>query len=115
MKSKLTPEQSQRLIELGVDPSKASAFNDLRTEKIFSPGDKPIFTLTDILSLLPKEIYSEERDIFYRLNIEMGNFSSSVCYKHYGYPKTYGQKKSAPALIDALFEMLCWTLTKVKK
>lgn len=114
MKTNLTPEQSQRLIELGVDPKLAS-----ESTKVFEPIDAnhrwesevPIFTLSDILSLLPKEMYSEERDIFYRLNIEMGNFSSSVCYKHYGYTQTFGPTKTAPELIYALFELLVWCIT----
>ena len=111
MKDRLTPEQSQRLIELGVDPSKASAFNDLRTEKIFSPGDKPIFDLSDILSLLPKEL-CESRD----------GIRSDCHLSMYGYNKTWGAiyrlncgddylvAFDSPELIDALYELLCWVL-----
>ncbi len=57
MKTKLTPKQSQRLIKLGVDPSKASA--TIVTDEYNEATDNfqhPIFSFFDILSLLPKEI-----------------------------------------------------------
>lgn len=58
MKLTLTPEQSQRLIELGVDASKASDFEYLDPYGLDDtiPTGVPIFDLSDILSLLPKEI-----------------------------------------------------------
>lgn len=118
MKDRLTPEQSQRLIELGVDPHTASKSHIVCKEPYLGAPNRfcndvkaPIFNLADVISLLPKEMYSAERDIFYRLNIEMGKFSSSVGYKHYGYPRNFGPTKTAPELIDALFELLVWCIT----
>lgn len=117
MKTTLTLEQSQRLIELGVDRKHASGFVCLDPYGLDDavPTGEVLFTLTDILSLLPKEIYSEERDIFYRLNMTMGNSSSNVYYRHYGYVKGFGPMKTADELIDALYELLCWTLERDKK
>lgn len=63
MKTTLTHEQSATLIARGISAKKASAVDDIRTVidgvPTFSPGTKPIFTLTDILSLLPKKITLE--------------------------------------------------------
>lgn len=114
MKDRLTPEQSQRLIELGVDPSKASASTKVYeqlTESVRWESKLPIFDLSDILSLLSKELYSEERDITYYLTIEIRPFGSSVRYANPGYRKSFGPTKSAPELIDALFELLVWCIT----
>lgn len=127
MKDRLTAEQSNRFIELGVDPSKASMCqiqhsadgetvyriveHDEYCYEMSCLHPKPIFTLSDVLTLLPKEIYSEERDIFYKLNITMGNSSSDVYYRHYGYVKGFGPMKSAPELIDCLYELLIWCIT----
>lgn len=49
MKTNLTPEQSDRLIELGVDPSMASEVHPYSDDvsQWTNRGD-PIFTLTDI-------------------------------------------------------------------
>lgn len=112
MKDRLTAEQSARLIELGVDPSKASGFECLDPYGLDDaiPTGVPLYTLSDLLSLLPKEIYSEERDIFYRLNMTIGKTSSSVYYRHYGYVKGFGPMKSADELIDALYELLIWCI-----
>ena len=113
MKTKLTPEQSQRLIELGVDPSKVSNFDVIDN---WERGDGsviklPIFTLSDILSLLPKEL------------CEWRNGIRSDCHlSMYGYNKTWGamyrldsgddflEAFESTELIDALFELLCWVL-----
>lgn len=51
MKDKLTKEQSAHLISLGVPKEKATGnYSEI---EIF---DYPVFTLTDILEILPKEI-----------------------------------------------------------
>lgn len=111
MKDRLNPEESQRLIELGVDPSKASEVKEFDDElSQWTHRGNPIFTLADVLSLLPKEIYSEARDITYYLTIETRPFGSSVRYANPGYRKSFGPTKSFPELIDALFELLCWVL-----
>lgn len=113
MKTNLTPEQSQRLIELGVDPSKASENTEYGAWADSEHG-RPIFTLTDILSLMPKEIENEDGDpygmqmdydekweacYFNWVNLYMTNKESSL------------HSEFAPELIDALFELLVWCIT----
>lgn len=117
MKINLTNEQSQRLIELGVDPSKAS-----KREIVHDPNPQKeyiatIFTFIDILSLLPKEIevpdYWGEVDTC-SLSITTNNDVWKVSY--YGVDNVF---RKAPELIDALFELLVWVLqnhpNKIKK
>lgn len=95
MKDKLTPEQSQRLIELGVDVSKASGSTEVPCGNMIC--HEKIFTLSDVLSLLLKEINNE--DIKHQL------------YKHNSLLlKSFVRHE----LIDGLYELLCWTLTRNK-
>ena len=61
MKTQLTAEQSAKLIELGVSPervseSKSSVAYGNGARGIMKVPEMPIFTLTDILDILPKEI-----------------------------------------------------------
>lgn len=113
MKSSLTPEQSQRLIELGVDPSKASEHSIyMKMEAgcrgiIQEPAYNPIFTLSDILSLLPKEIevYYDGETIPYHIVITT-NGSNDWEVSYYDNEAL----KTAPELINALFELLVWSI-----
>lgn len=109
MKTNLTSEQSQRLIELGVDPSKAS-----EKTKVYEPIDVnhrwvskvPIFDLSDVLALLPKEA---------TLNGITDNLTIIIEPKRVlaGYPFYHSDEAMfyAPELIDALFELLVWCIT----
>ena len=56
MKTTLTPEESQCLIELGVDPKMASYIDVVADESGNHYVEKLIFSLTDLLLILPKEI-----------------------------------------------------------
>lgn len=120
MKTNLTPEQSDRLIELGVDPMLASCEQYVDTGKIkngieLPPQPKPVFKLTDILSLLPTEIKihraGDTLGMMYHCGQWRVGYSNDVCYCDH--------TKVAPELIDALFELLCWVLKnhpdKIKK
>ncbi|MCM1067159.1 MAG: hypothetical protein NC418_06275 [Muribaculaceae bacterium] len=107
MKTTLTPEQSNRLIELGVDPSKASEVKEFDDElSQWTHRGSSLFTLSDILSLLPKEIevyYDGEAIPFHLVITTNGNgWEVSYCDNE--------ALKIAPELIDALFELLCWVL-----
>lgn len=123
MKTKLTLEESQRLIELGVDPSKASEVHPYSDDvsQWTNRGD-PIFTLSDILSLLPKDIVNEEGDP-YGLQMDYDD-KWEACY--FNWVNFYMANKEgsihsefASELIDALFKLLCWVLKnhpdKIKK
>lgn len=118
MKTVLTPEESQRLIALGVDPKFASESvgsmaigNGVRgITKLPSP--QPIFNIADILSILPKEIIAD--------TIMGENFPCALTIRwdenrkvwHCAYeclplPLNVGE---SPELIDALYSLLIWCL-----
>lgn len=112
MKTELTIKESAKLIELGVDANLASS-EYIGRSKTYSNGTfadtdsiGPIFTLTDILSILPKEI--ELGDRTENLNIVMDNCGALV-----GYPlihKTHGAAFVKTELIDSLYQLLIWCL-----
>lgn len=112
MKTKLTPEQSQRLIELGVDPSNASDFEHLDPYGLDDtiPTGVPIFTLSDILLLLPKRI--SKNDACLTIIADYNDW-----WVGYEYDSALSGKidsvagYTAPELIDALFELLVWCIT----
>ena len=116
MKTKLTPEQSHRLIELGVTPSKASEIHPYCdgvsqwTNRGYS-----IFTLTDILALLPKRIDNLILSIFGTGFDELTEESKEGWMASYVTEFMEAESKNmifqAPELIDALYELLVWCIT----
>lgn len=72
MKRSLTKEQSARLIEQGVPREKASTVEQI------PDYDNPIFTLTDILEILPKEIKIENKE-----NRLITEFNSQYAFSFY--------------------------------
>lgn len=130
MKTTLTPEQSQRLIELGVDPSKASA--TIVTDEYNESTDNfqhLVFTLDDLLELLPKEITREFENVeIVRFQLYMNIYKGDW---NVGYGENEKQRAQNnlfddnpllnlwwvlhPELIDALFEQLCWLLKTTLK
>lgn len=111
MKDILIPEQSQRLIELGIDPSKASDFEHLDPYGLDDaiPTGVPLFTLSDILSLLPKEIIIEGYP--YHLNIDYPYLTCGVAARYLDEEDDSLTGVLCPELIDALFELLVWCIT----
>ena len=122
MKTTLTIEQSQHLIELGVDTNRASEVHQHCDDvSQWTNRGYPIFTLSDLLELLPKEIKieipSEKSNAMLPLRMNWNrNIKQWRCY--------YAAIFSAPELIDALFALLCWvvendyyqpTLSSIKK
>ena len=112
MKTILTIEESQRLIDLGVDPKLASMkeFVPIHPEVLKGNAEYakpwgwfPKFRLEDILSILPKEING------YHLNIEASEQGYEVCYKLWDTYHFMGATES-PELIDALYSLLIWCL-----
>ncbi len=119
MKTELTPEESARLIELGVDPNLASGnrytisetkeYCGYSREIIVIDGylddylsQEQFFTLTDILAILPKEI-----DCFSSLEIGTDN---GEWYAEYDALNHKGSCVFAPELIDALYQLLIWCI-----
>ena len=103
MKTLLTVKESQRLIDLGVDPKLAS-----RETFIF---DK-IFTLDDILTILPKSYFSEEYSAEMNLSIEVLDDEWFANYRYYCGGELAGQdvEREAPELIETLYQLVIWCL-----
>lgn len=105
MKDKLTREQSAHLISLGVPKEKAH-------DKISYGflGYDPIFRLTDLLDILPKEIMlDKEHGLDFGWDFYANKWVAQYCDEDYLclYEKA---QYYAEELIDALYELLQWVL-----
>lgn len=105
MKTELTTEQSQHLIELGVPKEKASIkkIDEIRivnNNEVYDWSYK--FKLTDILEILPKEMENGK----YVLMIEF-NGQYTFAYYYRINEKLLGYKRNKE-LIDVLYELACW-------
>lgn len=111
MKTQLTAEESAKLIELGVSPeraseSKSSVAYGNGVRGIMKVPETPIFTLSDLVSLLPKSIehggYAEAK-----LNIYTRPHRRE-CWvaKYIVSAKTIPYDGAGDELIDALYEVL---------
>lgn len=111
MKSLLTAEQSAKLIELGVSPERASEIKvEVKEPSRGCPNiycsevKHPIFTLADILDILPKEVkIHRDGDA---LSCGQWRVGYSNCAEYCNHTKV------APELIDALYSLLLWCLEK---
>ena len=129
MKTLLTKEQSQHIINLGVPEEKASGFEyigelkyDVCDNYFDNPINEkaPIFKLEDFLNgeILPKEIEVEQSNLkdWCNLNIQINKLYAEVCYETWtdmgegacgscwiGSP-TFRDKE----FIDALYQLVCW-------
>ena len=104
MKTQLTVEESDKLIKLGVDAKLASKHTlgtsaDIPNVYRKVDGGKPIFTLSDLLSILPKEINGSD------LGME---YDSEFQQWWAGYNAV--SLEPAHELIDALYQLLIWVL-----
>lgn len=121
MKSLLTASESAKLIELGVSPERASEIKvEVEEPSGGSPNiycsdvKRPIFTLADILDILPKKITFGHRT---NCRLKLQPIISSkdrisevwqACYLH----TSLKANAEAPELIDALYSLLLWCLEK---
>ena len=96
MKTTLTIEESARLIELGVDAKLASG------ESLVGGA---LFTLSDLLSILPKEIKTDDS-----ASMNLVFYWNRVNKKWGAYYDNDPEIKLAPELIDALNNLLIWTI-----
>ena len=124
MKTILTVEESQRLIDLGVDPQMASKKEDAQSYYDWCCGRepnsddiKPIFDLSDLLSILPKEIEDSNLNIIStqvknhkKVSGWIATYIDSYNDLAFGYESIF----QAPELIDALNSLLIWCLTEKK-
>lgn len=111
MKNCLSVEQSAELIKRGVKADRASMSNTPMQAAVDARGivripRQPIFTLTDLLSLLPVDIYYEHktyelamRFIFEKWHVEYSRDNLDILAITH-----------ATELIDALYEMVLWCL-----
>ena len=118
MKTQLTIEQSERLIELGVSPERASmressvAYGN-GARGIMKAPETPIFTLADIISMLPKGICYEGLWIKLRITTWIDEPWFAGYQNQVGVYVTPDEAPfSAPELIDALYSLLLWCLEK---
>ena len=121
LKTQLTAEQSAKLIELGVSPERASEIKvEVKESSRGCPNiycsevKRPIFTLSDLVSLLPKKITFGHRT---NCRLKMQPIISSkdrisevwqACYLH----TSLKANAESPELIDALYSLLLWCLEK---
>lgn len=111
MKTKLTTEQSQHLIELGVPKERASK-DRISTIKM---DVYPVFTLTDLLKILPKIIETEigQGELYMNYKTLNGDIYAVAYYTvfyntvYYHIPTKYNPNKE---LIDALYELTIWCI-----
>lgn len=121
MKDRLTCEESQELIMLGISPDRASmvqledpatrcGFRTIEKKNISERLGKvstQIFSLTDILELLPRSIKCTSGQ--WHLDIHVIYKGWGVRYVDFVHNKAI-RVETAPELIDALFALLKWTL-----
>lgn len=118
MKKILSIKQSAELVNRGISSNKASEI-ELYDDPISQWTNKgcPLFTLADIFSLLPTEIYVS--DVIYMLEIHStGDGDWSCGYERWNYDiekdsdyvEDYTESFVKEELIDALFELLCWVI-----
>lgn len=113
MKQTLSVEQSATLIAKGISADKASEIKEYDDEvSQWTHRGAPIFTLADILPLLPKKITFGHRTNC-RLKIQpiisAKDATSEVwqaCYLH----TSLKANAEADELIDALYSLLCWCI-----
>ncbi|MCM1225131.1 MAG: hypothetical protein NC548_62840 [Lachnospiraceae bacterium] len=115
MKTKLTTDQSSRLIELGIDERKASKEQWFGRENFYCS----IFSLADLLALLPKWIKHRHYLCYLEMGVDRYEEHWYACYKSDQDCDEAGSFQSAEELIDCLYEMLIFlienNLYEVKK
>ncbi len=107
MKTTLTIEQSAELIKRGVSANRAheiKVYDDPVSE--WTHKGCPLFTLTDLLSLLPKEIENG----LYSLDLMADNVEWDSVYSsaHEGYDPYFVANEKE--LIDVLYKTLLWAI-----
>lgn len=108
MKTKLTIEQSNRLIELGVSRDIAS-----ETEIYDEPWHRAyyaVFTVTDLLAILPKALRKEGLAYHYELTIKWDEDCHTWRALYDAIGDNIGGTCAAPELIDALYSLAVWLI-----
>ena len=108
MTQRLTKEQSQHLIKLGVPKQLASEIQEFDDDfsKWTHNGD-PIFTLDDMFKVVPEKL--DEHPWFLNIEFERRN-RVTAGYKGSGSTWDYHKHRwpHGKTLIEALYELACW-------
>ena len=110
MKSELTKEQSQHLIDLGISKDYASwrvididVDINMPLERLIEESKvEPYFTLNSILEILPNNIGERNRIVE---SGERGHFAY-----YCGANGSLDWKSAKEELIDSLYELVCWCI-----
>lgn len=111
MKLELTIEQSSRLIEIGVDASMASE-NTTPGAWADAGYGEPIFTLADLIGLLPKWIKHRYYLCYLEMGVDKWEEHWYACYKSEQGCDEANTFQSAEELIDCLYELLVFLITE---
>lgn len=109
MKTTLTIEQSAELIKRGVKSDKASRLKPRYTKSGYCDDPYRIFTLADLLLLLPREIKRDSLGRPYVLHIIIEEDRTIAAYRR-NWDSITGADKRTPEFIDSLYELLLWCL-----
>lgn len=112
MKNLLTIEQSATLRAKGVSADKASEKKPEYTDLGTFIGNDPIFTLADLLSLLPKVLHKDGFAYHYVLTIYWDEDIKAWRAMYDAIGDNIAGDCAAPELIDALFALVCSLLDK---
>lgn len=107
MKTTLTKEQSNKLLELGVPANKAYTWYLGNNPEAMNDH---VFNLTDILEILPK--YIEENEVFNedKKAVIIMSYFDDTWNCTYGVLLHKDGFKCKPELIDALYELLLFVI-----
>lgn len=130
-KDKLTIEESQELINLGIPWHYSTIFRTDVPARVVGYHDTHIFTFNNLLSLLPLMIQLENRNLILTLIPWVGNIDNKekdayeeiedyfngvgegywvAGYSDNGYFRTCSPEFAKEELIDAVFELVKWCL-----
>lgn len=120
MKTTLTIDQSAELIKRGVSANKASGTYIGRwehsSEGSFPDPDsvEPLFTLADLLPLLPKHIPFANAEWYLNIQWDILDNKWHVQYIDFDHDDEVVKEEEAPELIDALYLLTLAVINHVK-
>lgn len=114
MKTTLTIEQSAELIKRGVSPERATRVPLCATSPDEPRWSEPIFTLADLLSLLPKHIPFANAEWYLNIQWDILDNKWHVQYLDFDHDDEVVKEEEAPELIDALYLLTLAVINHVK-
>lgn len=111
MKTQLTKEQSQHLIELGVPEEKASALGKLYKREDDIWDYHRLFRLTDLLEILPNKIsYNHDNCFLMIIRDVYGIYSVGYAFDTFEGCDFCYNCEFGGELIDALYKLTIWCI-----